>query len=65
MRDRKQEREYPGYVKTQKKSPLCFNDENMSLEKCWVGKNQKYKGRVEPRDNIVKDDADAYAVFTE
>ena len=33
----------------------------LELEK----KSQKYKGRVELRDNIVKDDSDAYAVFTE
>ena len=27
---------YPGDAKTQKKSPLYFNDDHMSLEKCWV-----------------------------
>ena len=38
----------------------------MSSEKWWVGiKNQKYKERVELRDNIVKDDSDAYVVFRE
>ena len=33
MRDRMQEREHPGDVKTQKKSPLYFNDEKITLEK--------------------------------
>ena len=36
MTDRKQERGHPGSTKTQKKSALCFNDEHMSLENCWV-----------------------------
>ena len=38
----------------------------MSLEKAELeAKHQKYKGRVVPRGDIVKDDSGSHAVFTE
>ena len=49
-----------------KESPLCHIDKHISPQKCKIGtKLQKYKGRVVLREDIVKDDSGAYAVFTE
>ena len=66
MRDRKQEREHPGDKDRKEKSTLLQWWKYVTWKiLSWNQKIQKYKGRVELRDNIGKDDSDAYTVFTE
>ena len=48
------------------KSSCCLTDGHLSFEECKLEtNNQKYKGRVVLRGDIVKEDSGSYAVFTE